>query len=198
MFKPRLTYANVAATLALVFSMTGGAMAAKHYLINSTKQINPKVISALKGKTGPAGPVGSAGSAGPAGPAGAAGTQGPTGPAGPQGPVGPKGENGTAVAYAHVHADGTLDTAHSKNVTAANLVSTGIFCLKTAVAIKNAAGMVDTGNSGGEFGFVSAVLAGQDAIKAIAILCPEGDNVLIGTANHEGNNHNMAFWVNFN
>lgn len=67
MFKPKLTYANVAATLALVFSMTGGAMAAHHYLITSTKQISPKVIKALKGnvgKTGPAGPQGPAGTPG--------------------------------------------------------------------------------------------------------------------------------------
>jgi hypothetical protein len=42
-----LTYANVAATLALVFSMSGGALAAKHYLIDSTKQINPKVLKSL-------------------------------------------------------------------------------------------------------------------------------------------------------
>ena len=33
----RLSYANVAATLALVFSMTGGAMAANHYLVESTE-----------------------------------------------------------------------------------------------------------------------------------------------------------------
>ena len=46
--RKRLTYANVAATLALVFSMTGGALAAKHYLINSTRQINPKVLKKLK------------------------------------------------------------------------------------------------------------------------------------------------------
>ena len=32
--RKRLSYANVAATLALVFSMTGGAMAANHYLVN--------------------------------------------------------------------------------------------------------------------------------------------------------------------
>lgn len=43
----RLSYANVAATLALVFSMSGGALAATHYLINSTKQINPKVLKKL-------------------------------------------------------------------------------------------------------------------------------------------------------
>jgi cytoskeletal protein RodZ len=43
----RLNYANVTATLALFFAMSGGALAAKHYLINSTKQINPKVLKAL-------------------------------------------------------------------------------------------------------------------------------------------------------
>ena len=48
----RLTYANVAATLALVLAMSGGALAASHYLINSTKQINPKVLKKLKGATG--------------------------------------------------------------------------------------------------------------------------------------------------
>ena len=71
--RTRLTYANVAATLALVFSMTGGALAAKHYLINSTRQINPKVLkklkARLKGKTGARGP---AGAPGPEGPPGAA------------------------------------------------------------------------------------------------------------------------------
>jgi len=43
-----LSYANVTATLALVFAMSGGALAAKHYLINSTKQLNPRVIRSLE------------------------------------------------------------------------------------------------------------------------------------------------------
>jgi hypothetical protein len=42
-----LTYANVTATLALVLAMSGGALAAKHYLVNSTKQIDPKVLKSL-------------------------------------------------------------------------------------------------------------------------------------------------------
>ena len=42
-----VNYANIVATLALFFAMTGGALAAKHYLINSTKQINPKVLKKL-------------------------------------------------------------------------------------------------------------------------------------------------------
>ena len=41
-----LSFANVAATLALVLAMSGGAYAAKHYLITSTKQIKPSVLAA--------------------------------------------------------------------------------------------------------------------------------------------------------
>jgi len=59
-----ISYANVAATLALVFAMSGGALAASHYLINSTKQINPKVLKKLKGNTGPAGRTGTTGASG--------------------------------------------------------------------------------------------------------------------------------------
>ena len=47
--RKRLTYANVTATLALVFAMTGGAYAAKHYLITSKAQISPKVLKRAAG-----------------------------------------------------------------------------------------------------------------------------------------------------
>lgn len=81
----RFSYANVAATLALVFSMTGGALAANHYLIRSTKQISPKVLKKLKGKTGKTGKTGNTGKTGGTGPVG------PVGPTGPQGPAGVSG-----------------------------------------------------------------------------------------------------------
>ena len=86
-----MTYANVAATLALVFAMSGGALAAKHYLVSSTSQISPKVLKELKGKAGPGGP---AGPAGPAGASGANGTAGPKGDPGSQGVPGVQGEKG--------------------------------------------------------------------------------------------------------
>ncbi len=54
----RMSYANVAATMALVFAMSGGALAAGRYLITSTKQISPKVLKALEGKAGPKGATG--------------------------------------------------------------------------------------------------------------------------------------------
>ncbi|HEY1834427.1 MAG TPA: hypothetical protein VGG08_08330 [Solirubrobacteraceae bacterium] len=80
-----LTYANVAATLALVFSMAGGAFAASHYLINSTHQINPKVLRQLKGRTGKTGARGTLGPEGPQGPLGLQGNRGVAGHEGPEG-----------------------------------------------------------------------------------------------------------------
>ena len=85
-----LSPTTVIATLALVFAMTGGAYAAKKYLITSTKQISPSVFKALQGKAGPAG---SAGAQGAQGPAGAKGETGPAGPAG-IGAEGKRGEQG--------------------------------------------------------------------------------------------------------
>jgi hypothetical protein len=90
-------YANVAATLALVFSMSGGALAATHFLINSTTQINPKVLKQLKGKTGKKGAAGQTGATGPSGatgPVGPTGKEGPGGPEGKEGKVGPAGPEG--------------------------------------------------------------------------------------------------------
>jgi hypothetical protein len=86
-----VTPSTAIATLALVFAMTGGAYAAKHYLITSTKQISPKVLKSLKGAKGANGAPGAPGAAGAVGPGGA---QGPGGPQGLQGPGGAAGTQG--------------------------------------------------------------------------------------------------------
>ncbi|HXD54397.1 MAG TPA: hypothetical protein VN618_06565 [Solirubrobacteraceae bacterium] len=78
----RITYANVTATLALVLAISGGAYAAGRYLINSTKQINPKVLRKLHGARGPAGQIG------PVGPQGVTGHEGAKGVKGIQGEPG--------------------------------------------------------------------------------------------------------------
>jgi hypothetical protein len=79
MLRKRFTYANAAMTLALVFAMTGGAYAAKHYLITSTKQISPAVLKQLKGAKGPIGDNGAQGPQGLPGPAGKDGANGKDG-----------------------------------------------------------------------------------------------------------------------
>jgi collagen type VII alpha len=90
----RLSYANVTATLALVFAMSGGAMAANHYLITSTKQINPKVLKKLTGKAGSTGATGATGPQGATGKEGAAGKEGLTGKEGKEGLTGKEGKEG--------------------------------------------------------------------------------------------------------
>jgi hypothetical protein len=121
MFKARrhLNYANTVATLALVFAMSGGALAATHYLITSTKQIKPSVLKSLQGKVG---------AAGAQGPAGAAGSQGPQGPGGPQGPLGGKGADGT---------NGTNGT-NGENVTVAK--ASAAECKEGGTKFSNATG----------------------------------------------------------
>jgi hypothetical protein len=87
----RLGIPGVISVIALVFAMAGGAWAAKKYVITSTKQIKPSVLSQLKGAAGPAG---LAGPAGPSGAPGAAGAKGTTGPKGATGVAGEEGEKG--------------------------------------------------------------------------------------------------------
>jgi hypothetical protein len=93
-------YANIVGTIALLFSLSGGALAATRYLVNSTKQISPNVLKALKGTRGPQGPQGPTG------------TSGPPGTPGRVGPTGPAGAPGSALAFAHINADGSVDATH--------------------------------------------------------------------------------------
>jgi len=187
----RLNYANVAATLALFFTMTGGALAAKHYLINSTKQINPKVLKALQGKTGPTG------RAGPSGPQGAGGLQGP---GGPQGPPGPAGAAGSAVAFVHVDpilSEGkeTFDAANSKNISNVLKVGTSFYCITTSVPVNNAVGSVDFVNS--EANIVEPNFNFAPVYVGLKT-CPAGTNVVVVTLNVKGEGKTGDFWMSFN
>jgi hypothetical protein len=91
--RKRLTYSNVAVTLALVFAMSGGAYAAGKYLITSTKQIKPSVLKQLRGNTGPAGKEGLVGKEGPAGKEGLKGANGSNGTNGEKGAPGANGKS---------------------------------------------------------------------------------------------------------
>lgn len=103
-----LTYANVAATLALFLALGGAAYAATQLPRNSvgTGQLRAEAVTAgkiakktrkqLQGDRGPAGAQGPQGKTGKQGPKGATGTKGAQGATGARGPIGP---NGAGPAY---------------------------------------------------------------------------------------------------
>lgn len=90
----RLGVPGIIAIIALVFAMTGGAIAANGGGSNATTSAKAK-----KGPPGPKGPKGAKGDPGPQGPAGANGkdgSNGTNGEDGAPGAAGPAGKNGTA------------------------------------------------------------------------------------------------------
>jgi hypothetical protein len=103
-----LTYANVAATLALFLALGGAAYAATQLPRNSvgTAQLKREAVTAgkiakktraqLRGARGPAGPQGPQGKTGKQGPKGATGARGAQGP---RGEKGERGEPGTGPAF---------------------------------------------------------------------------------------------------
>lgn len=143
--KRHLTYANVAATLALVLAMSGGAVAATGgfssggtlracaneegaiRLLKPGKHCGKGQKSVSWNQTGPAGARGSVG------PAGAAGVAGPTGPGGAKGAEGPQGS------FANV----TVRTQVAPNF---NAGSAPVVCLPGERAVGGGA----SSNSGGD------------------------------------------------
>jgi hypothetical protein len=115
---------------------------------------NPSESAISWNQTGPSGPQGPAGAAGPQGPAGSQGVQGNTGPAGPA---------GTALAYAHINADGTLDTAlSSPNVVVFKHPTLGGSPGQTD------AGLYCIGITGGTDGMVHVAVASLDSQPNVA------------------------------
>jgi hypothetical protein len=119
----------VIAGLALVFAMTGGAYAAKKYLITSTKQISPSVLKALQGKAGVGGAPGAAGAPGVQGPQGA---QGPAGSAGTAGSGGAKGEKGATGATGAKGATGASGATGYTESLPSGKTETGTWSIYTA------------------------------------------------------------------
>jgi hypothetical protein len=114
--------ALVIAILALIVALSGTAVAAKRYLVTSTKQISPaalKQLTKLAAKEVKQGPAGAAGAAGTSGAAGTNGTSGERGPAGP----------GAVVYWAVVNGDGSL-ARHGTSETEVEKIDEGSYVVK--------------------------------------------------------------------
>jgi collagen triple helix repeat protein len=195
-FKPRrVSPATVIAVLALVLALGGSAIAAKRYLITTTKQISPKAlkeISSLAGQ-GAAGAPGSQGIPGPEGPRGEKGEQGEKGERGPAGPPGEAiGSTGGEIGWAVVTGEGVLVRASDPSIKASRVseVEHGAYQVKFQSNVGSCAyqatvagaigipspGYVTVGKLPGDEESVLVQTSGTDGVLAdrsfhVAVLC---------------------------
>jgi hypothetical protein len=179
----KLTYANVIATLALFLALAGGtAFAASQF---GKESIGARAIK--KESIGPAKLTKAAKAAlqGPAGPKGAPGTTGAPGA---------PGAPGSAVAYARVDANGTLDLAHSKNIASVTHPAvTGLYCVTPSVPVSNV--VISTPHVGPEAGMLpqADIVANGDTFNGTC-----GTPVYVTMSNAGGNPENHPFYLVFN
>ncbi|HVW47704.1 MAG TPA: hypothetical protein VHA76_11665 [Solirubrobacterales bacterium] len=161
-----LTYANIAASVALFLALGGAAYAATQLPRNSvgTNQIRREAVTAgkiarrtrqqLRGNRGPAGPQGPQGKTGKQGPKGA------TGAKGAQGNAGAPGADGTGPAF-EVVAKGKPIEAAGSTVVAQNLAP-GAYVVSAGVVVESAVptAVTCTLNGGGGSEAVGQVEAG--------------------------------------
>jgi hypothetical protein len=158
----RVTYANVAATLALVCALGGGTAwaAAHHFKISSVGQIKPSVRRALRGHNGTNGTNGARGATGATGATGSTGSTGATGLTGVPGIVTATASSVNLSAVQQGVASATATTAGNQLVIAQVTVSdaapqgnTGVGC--TLVNVTAAPG-TDIGSGAASFPALTA------------------------------------------
>ena len=153
--------ATVIAAVALFVALGGGAYASglisgshiKNHSI-AAKKLTKGAVRTLHGQRGPRGPAGAAGPAGPA---------------------------GSAIAYAHINSDGTVDAAGSSGVTAANFVHDGAgkYCFSgLTFTPKNVVSTIDAASGG------TSASAVAHAALGTASVCPAGSQVAVITASN--------------
>jgi hypothetical protein len=127
----RIRPTTVIAVAAVVFALSGTAVAAQRYLITNTKQISPAVLKQLTAMavkqaktTGGTTGAGATGAQGERGPAGERGPQGEPGKEGKEGKEGPPGPPGAAIGggsgelgWAVVTGQGALARSSSSGIT---------------------------------------------------------------------------------
>jgi hypothetical protein len=120
---------------------------------------------------------------GPRGAQGAQGAQGPQGPRGLKGDPGPAGAAATALGYAKVNIDGSVNPAESKNVTSANVVKTGpggaSYCFINLPFTSNS---VMATNDYNLSAYTSIVFAAVAAELPATTGCPAGTQAMVGTS----------------
>ena len=174
----------VAAAVAALWVVAGGAGAAARFVITSTSQIKPSVLRALHANETARGVPGATG---PQGAPGAQGPQGAPGPPGPPGNPGVAGAAGSARAVALVNADGTLQQGigFPKNVTGvSHTTKRGIYCIGLAGGIDPAAAIVSLAGPGaatGVFTTPDSTNCAPGEVEVDTFILVQGDPATPGT-----------------
>lgn len=126
------------------------------------------------------------------------GATGPAGRAGPTGAPGPAGAPGSALAFAHVNANVTLDSANSKNVTLLPLLGgPGVFCLDVTAA-QRPQNVVATLETAGSPASVTDQIRATLTPGTVAFNCGPPADTLVETTNAAGSGVDRAFYVVIN
>ncbi len=222
---------NIVAWLALFVALSGTSMAASHYIITSTKQIKPSVLKQLRGAKGARGAAGAMGAAGAKGATGAQGATGATGatgsggqngkngtsgvgkeglegPEGPEGHEGKEGLPGTALAYAHVNAEGNIIEAVEKGKSAPNIKvrpaepteeeeenheePVGIYCISgLGFEAHNVVATIDYNETHENESPVLTATIGNGEESG----CPSGTEITVETSEKAGELKNEGFYI---
>jgi hypothetical protein len=214
--------ALIVAIVALVVACAGTATAAR-VLINDSSEVasgainsgdlaNGKGVS-LRDLT-PRTRVGLRGARGPEGDQGPRGVQGPQGPRGLQGDPGTNGADGSAIAFAYVNADGSLDDSKSKGVASVALSTNfpvpsggdrGVYCFDLLPTARNSVASIDftTADSGLET--IYPVMPGNVSGAGSAFIsswCPAAQQdaavVVVNAVDSANPFPHRAFWISFN
>lgn len=197
MIRSKLKFSNLVALLALFVALGGTGYAAFAVPKNSVgaAQIKANAITASKVKNGSLQSADFKTGQLPKGATGATGPAGPVGVAGPAGAAGAAGAPGTALAYAHVNADGTLDAANSKGVTG-SLIGTdpGRYCFNLSFTPKNIITSAER-----VVGGINGAFAEPAITTTITAVCPAGSQSAgVLMFNGAGTLVNNAFFIMFN
>jgi hypothetical protein len=193
----RFVRRNTIALLALFLALGGTTYAASTALIGKNTVASPQVVNgSLKAKdlskAARAALKGNRGLRGFTGAQGAKGATGAQGPKGATGAAGAAGAAGTAVGYAKVNANATVDAAQSKNVASANVSSggTGAYCFTGLSFTPHIAVATLLNFANGE---ITAGVAPD-----IGAVCPVGTQARVETYDDTGAIANKGFLIIFN
>jgi hypothetical protein len=175
-----LTYANVAASLALFLALGGAAYAATQLPKNSvgTKQLKNGAVTAskiakqtrkqLQGQNGPAGPAGPKGATGGRGATGARGATGVKGDTGAKGDTGTAGTNGTGPAFEVFVDSGRAIGATPEPVIAENLAA-GAYVISANLVVETSATTTVSCTLNGNGEAATSLAAGEKATLSLSV-----------------------------